>query len=78
MIRSISNPVDKAKLLHLLLKLEDLNAKIQCFNVLQVLTLRQKFQKMMLRRKRDKILQKLFDLRMKGEYILDNKKDSLE
>lgn len=78
MIRSARNPVDEVKLLYVLMKLEDLNAKIQCFKVLQVLTISQKLQRMMLQRKRDKMLQKLFNLCIKGEYILDNMRDSLE
>lgn len=62
MISDRMNPVKKAKILELHMKIVDLNASIEAFNALQTPTLGQKFRRFILKKRKATIKQTLDDL----------------
>lgn len=77
MISDRMNPVKKAKILELHMKIVDLNASIQAFNALQTPTLGQKLRKLILEKRKAITKRTLDDLLVQPDNIIpDDTEDS--
>lgn len=76
MISDRMDPVKKAKILELHMKIVHLNASIQAFNTLQTPTLGQKIRRLILEKRKAVIKQTLDDLLAQPDNIPDDTDDS--